>query len=249
MFLEGIDDTHAKVQEPSLKRVLHSAFYGVAKLTDKITEGQRKTDLEEYNITSREDLVDEANAVTEPARQLSKLKDMCLKEVKSPAMVIFHKNMELETSDNHQYAPKSLTAVQETNGKSKKSGQAQESAFPTKPADIAFDKEPVAALQRTPSRTPSRKGTNVLSMRKKGRKSMNKQPYSPGLRSHRPSSENFVESILLTQVRDWRGALVALPHVELLVLKRSVLNIVSSVRLMSLSERSRKTILPLIGRF
>ena len=215
MFLEEIDDTHGKAQEPSLKRVLHSACYGVAKLSDKIAEAQRKTDLEEYDFTSLEYLVDEANAVPEPARQLSKLKDMCLKEEKSPAMVIFHRNMELETSDNHQYAPESPTAVQETADKSIKSGQAQEFAFSTKPVDLAFDKEAVAALQRTLLRSPSRKGTNVLSMRKKGRKSMNKQPYSPGLRSHRPSPENVGESILLTQVRDWRCALVALPHVEL----------------------------------
>ncbi|KAG0594402.1 hypothetical protein M758_UG074300 [Ceratodon purpureus] len=175
MFLDNIDETSA----PQREEELCSTPSDNSDDRNKALEFQPKTVEKREQGVHCEEFIKLDDSVSDSARLLSRLKDMCLKEEKPPAMIRFHRKLELETADSLIFSTDDcwLTAEQKTGEMSLQFLPADDIPQPEMVASLLCeDKNITYANNSLPSQCG--RDTKTLVVHKKAKKGVNKQPLS-----------------------------------------------------------------------
>lgn len=142
------------------------------------------------------------DSVSDSAKLLSRLKDMCLKEEKPPAMIRFHRKLELETADSLIFSTDDcwLTAEQKTGEMSLQFLPADGVPLPEKVVSLVCEDKNVK-FANSSLKPQCGRDTKTLVVHKKGKKGVNKQPLSPNAISYDSHRNQKLNDILFTQVK------------------------------------------------
>jgi len=195
MFLENIEETEGRQPEEVSCSPRHDGADVRSEALEPLVEIAQKTD-----VVSCEGFNQLDDSVFDSAKLLCRLKDMCLKEEKPPAMIRFHRKLELETSDSLIFSTDDcwLTAEQKTGEMSLQFLPADDIPVPSKPSSVVGVDKNVASARISPRPQYGRDIKTLAVVHKKTKKGVNKQPLSPvaGANPHQTFND-----ILFTQVK------------------------------------------------
>jgi hypothetical protein len=198
MFLDSIDGSPA----PQPEEVLYSTPKDDADVGNEGSEPRVETaEKKEQGICS-EEFIKIDDSVSDSAKLLSRLKDMCLKEEKPPAMIRFHRKLELETADSLIFSTDDcwLTAEQKTGEMSLQFLPADDIPLPEKVGSPVCEDKNVTSTNIS-SKSEDGRDTKSLLVHKKGKKGVNKQPLSPDAVTYSSNAHQKFDGILFTQVK------------------------------------------------
>lgn len=198
MFLENLNET----QESQPKEVVCSTGFDGADVGSEALEPRVEIAQKKEEGMSCEGLIQLDDSVSDSAKLLSRLKDMCLKEEKPPAMIRFHRKLELETSDSLIFSTDDcwLTAEQKTGEMSLQFLPADDIPVPVKsPSLVSVDKN--VAFARISPRPQCGRDIKTVVVHKKAKKGVNKQPLSPDAGAYHANARQTFNDILFTQVK------------------------------------------------
>ena len=195
MFLDNIDGTAV----PHPEEVLYSASEADAALGSKALQHGVETPKEKELAIRSEEFIKLDDSVSDSAKLLSRLKDMCLKEEKPPAMIRFHRKLELETADSLIFSTDDcwLTAEQKTGEMQLQFLPADDVPLPEKDGNVICEDKNITFTKNS-VRSQCARDSKTLVVHKKAKKGVNKQPLSPDAVLN---AQQKFDDILFTQVR------------------------------------------------
>ncbi|XP_024386663.1 uncharacterized protein [Physcomitrium patens] len=140
------------------------------------------------------------NSVSDSAKLLSRLKDLCLKEEKPPTTIRFHKKLELETSDSIIFSTDDswLTAEQKTGAMTLHFSPEKDDSLPESIPHLVWEDED-ATFGNNSLRAECGRDLKTSSVHRKGKKGANKQPLSPIVSDYHSKALQTFDDILYTQ--------------------------------------------------
>ncbi|XP_024394607.1 uncharacterized protein [Physcomitrium patens] len=193
IFLENIDEMQAKQPE----EVLHNADSGTKVLKSREDSPEKKR----LEMRFDEPMILIDNSVSDSAKLLSKLKDICLREEKPPAMISFHRKLELESSDNLIFSSDDswLTAEQRVGEMSLQFIPTKDVPLPEKNSSLICEDENVTSGNNS-IKSESGRDMNTVSVNRKGKAGANKQPLSLVASTYHVNKNQTFDNAPFTQV-------------------------------------------------